>query len=92
MSLDDADLLSLEDSEIINSLYQLATLLTLMSGKKINFQNVFILVLTDKRFNYIAKEITGLDSGIEICKYLLEIDPSLVKSKLILQYLNGRIN
>ena len=42
MSLDDADLLSLEDSEIINSLYQLATLLTLMSGKKINFQNVFI--------------------------------------------------
>ena len=60
MSLDDADLLSLEDSEIINSLYQLATLLTLMSGKKINFQNVFILVLTDKRFNHIAKEITGL--------------------------------
>lgn len=92
MSLDDADLLSLEDSEIVNSLYQLATLLTLMSGKKINFQNVFILVLTDKRFNYIAKEITGLDSDIEICKYLLEIDPSLVKSKLILQYLNGRIN
>lgn len=92
MSLDDADLLSLEDSEIINSLYQLATLLTLMSGKKINFQNVFILVLTDKRFNYIAKEITGLDSDIEICKYLLEIDLSLVKSKLILQYLNGRIN
>lgn len=92
MSLDDADLLSLEDSEIINSLYQLATLLTLMSGKKINFQNVFILVLTDKRSNYIAKEITGLDSDIEICKYLLEIDPSLVKSKLILQYLNGRIN
>lgn len=92
MSLDDADLLSLGDSEIINSLYQLATLLTLMSGKKINFQNVFILVLTDKRFNYIAKEITGLDSDIEICKYLLEIDPSLVKSKLILQYLNGRIN
>lgn len=92
MSLDDADLLSLEDSEIINSLYQLATLLTLMSGKKINFQNVFILALTDKRFNYIAKEITGLDSDIEICKYLLEIDPSLVKSKLILQYLNGRIN
>lgn len=92
MSLDDADLLSLEDSEIINSLYQLATLLTLMSGKKINFQNVFILVLTYKRFNHIAKEITGLDSDIEICKYLLEIDPSLVKSKLILQYLNGRIN
>ena len=92
MSLDDADLLSLEDSEIINSLYQLATLLTLMSGKKINFQNVFILVLTDKRFNHIAKEITGLDSHIESCKYLLEIDPSLVKSKLILQYLNGRIN
>ncbi len=92
MSLDDADLLSLEDSEIINSLYQLATLLTLMSGKKINFQNVFILVLTDKRFNHIAKEITGLDSDIEICKYLLEIDSSLVKSKLILQYLNGRIN
>lgn len=92
MSLDDADLLSLEDSEIINSLYQLATLLTLMSGKKINFQNVFILVLTDKRFNHIAKEITGLDSDIEICKYLLEIDPSLVNSKLILQYLNGRIN
>ena len=80
MSLDDTDLLSLEDSEIINSLYQLATLLTLMSGKKINFQNVFILVLTDKRFNHIAKEITGLDSDIEICKYLLEIDPSLVKS------------
>ena len=92
MSLDDADHLSLEDSEIINSLYQLATLLTLMSGKKINFQNVFILVLTDKRFNHIAKEITGLDSDIEICKYFLEIDPSLVKSKLILQYLNGRIN
>ena len=92
MTIDEADLLSLEDSEIINSLYQLATLLTLISGKKINFQNVFILVLTDKRFNQIAKEITGLDSDIEICEYLLEIDPSLVKSKLILQYLNGRIN
>ena len=85
----DSENLSIEDSELVNAFYQLATLASLLYGKKLNLQNLFILILSDKHFNKIAKQIVDIDSDIEICKYLLQIDPSLVKSKLILSYCNN---
>lgn len=81
--------LTIEDSEIINSFYQLATLVSLLLNKKINLQNLFILILTDPKINYIAKKITDIDSNIEICKYLLLLDPGLAKSKMILSFANN---
>lgn len=85
----DSENISLEDSEIINSFYQLATLTSLLLGKKLNLQNLFILLLTDEKINKIAKEIVEINSDIELCRFLLLIDPTLVKSKLILSFTNN---
>lgn len=85
----DSENISLEDSEIINSFYQLATLASLLLGKKLNLQNLFILLLTDEKINKIAKEIVEINSDIELCRFLLLIDPTLVKSKLILSFTNN---
>lgn len=85
MSLDD-DILDLEDQEIINTYYQLATLASLLSNKKVNFQSFFIMVLTDKRFNKIARSLLDIDNDYEICRNILLLDPNLAKSKTLLTF------
>lgn len=85
----DSENISLEDNEIINSFYHLATLSSLLLGKKLNLQNLFILLLTDEKINKIAKEVVEINSDIELCRFLLLIDPILVKSKLILSFTNS---
>lgn len=89
MAIDD-DKLTIEDIEIITSIYHLATLASLFANKKVAFQNLFLQILDDAQFNKIAKEMLECQSDIEICRNLLIIDPNLVKSKLILSYIKNK--
>lgn len=82
MSFTDLEL-TMEDNELLNSYYQLATLTSLLLNHKISFQQLFILIIKDKRINKIAKEILDLNNDYEICKNLLLLDPSLAKSKTL---------
>lgn len=82
----DSEELTLDDKELINSLYQIATLGCLLSGKKHQLQNIFLMVLTDSHFNKIVKEKLDMESNVEICRQFLLLDPNLVKSKLLTSF------
>lgn len=91
MNLDLDDTLSMNEKEIINDYYQLATLVCLLTGKKLTLQNVFIAILEDQRINRIAKYFLEVNSDVEICKNLLMLDPALVKSKVIMTFAADRV-
>lgn len=82
----DSEELTMDDKELINSLYQIATLGCLLSGKKHQLQNIFLMVLTDSHFNKIVKEKLDMESNVEICRQFLLLDPNLVKSKLLTSF------
>ena len=82
----DSEELTMDDKELINSLYQIATLGCLLSGKKHQLQNIFLMILTDSHFNKIVKEKLDIESNIEICRQFLLLEPNLVKSKLLTSF------
>lgn len=82
----DSEELTMDDKELINSLYQIATLGCLLSGKKHQLQNIFLMILTDSHFNKIVKEKLDIESNVEICRQFLLLEPNLVKSKLLTSF------
>jgi hypothetical protein len=78
-----SDNITIEDQELYSSFLKTATLACILTGKKLNFQNLFVLLFENKKFNKIAKIITECDKDIEMASMLLKIDPSLVKSKIL---------
>jgi hypothetical protein len=85
----DSEELTMDDKELINSLYQIATLGCLLSGKKHQLQNIFLMFLTDSHFNKIVKEKLDMESNVEICRQFLLLEPNLVKSKLLTSFKLG---
>lgn len=81
---------SIIDYESEHILLSFCTFCTMLKGKKLSLQNVFLLVLQDKTLMNILKEVISIDSDIEIVKLFLEFDPTIAKSKYITKYLNNR--
>jgi hypothetical protein len=77
-----------QESEHI--LLSFCTFCTLIKGKKLSLQNVFLLVLQNENFKHILKELIGIDSDIEIVRLFLDFDPTIAKSKYITKYLNSK--
>jgi len=77
------------DRESEHILLSFCSLCTLLKGKKLSFQNVFILVLQDDKLREILKDLLGVDSSYEIVKIFLEYDPTITKSKYITKYINS---
>lgn len=63
--------------------YNFATLCSLIKNKKLNFQHIFALLLSDEKYKELFKEILGEESDMNIFKILLTIDPSIATSKYI---------
>lgn len=80
---------SIIDKESEHILLSFCTFCTLLKGKKLSFQNVFILVLQDEKIRNILKDLLGVDSNFEIVKLFLEYDPTITKSKYITKYINS---
>jgi hypothetical protein len=78
------------DRESEHILLSFCSFCTLRKGKKLSFQNVFILVLQDDALRNILKELLGVDSNYEIVRIFLEHDPTITKSKYITKYINNK--
>ena len=72
-----------ETKEIV---YHFCTLCSLLKNKKLNFQHIFAMVLTDERYRNLLKEVLNEDSDLEIYKTLLAIEPSIASSKHISKF------
>jgi len=81
---------SIIDRESEHILLSFCSFCTLLRGKKLSFQNVFILILQDEKLRNILKDILGIDSTYEVVKLFLEYDPTITKSKYITKYLNTK--
>lgn len=77
------------DRESEHILLSYCSFCTLLKGKKLSFQNVFVLTLQDERLCTILKTLLGIDSNYEVVKIFLEHDPTIIKSKYITKYINS---
>lgn len=73
-------------------LLSFCTFCTLLKGKKLSFQNVFVLVLQDENLRNILKDILTVDSTYELVKLFIEYDPLITTSKYVTKYLNANPN
>lgn len=78
------------DRESEHILLSFCTFCSLLKGKKLSFQNVFLLVLQEIKIKELLKELLGIDSDYEVVKIFLDYDPTITKSKYITKYLNLR--
>ena len=81
---------SIIDRETEHMLLSYCSYCTLLKGKKLSFQNVFVLTLQDEQLRNVFKELIGVDSNVEVFKIFLEYDPTITKSKYITKYINNR--
>jgi len=70
-------------------LLSFCTFCTLLKGKKLSFQNVFLLVLQDVKLRNILKDILSIDSNFEVVKLFVEYDPLITTSKYVTKFLNA---
>ena len=68
------------------------TFCTMLKGKKLSLQNIFILVLQEKKLRDILKELLTLESNYEMVKLFIDFEPSITKSKYITKFLNANSN
>ena len=79
----------LVEDETEHSLLSFCTFCTLLIGKKLSFQNVFLLVLKDQKFKNILKTLLDVDSDYEIVKIFINHDNTITKSKYVTKYINS---
>lgn len=70
-----------EESKYI--VYNFCTLCSLIKNKKLNFQHIFAMVLTDERYRDLLKMFLNEESDLEVYRTLLSIEPSIASSKYI---------
>lgn len=92
LNLDVAELPSqnLVRSETEHLLLSFCTFCTLLKGKKLSFQNVFLLVLQDIKLRTILKDLLSIDSNFEVVKLFVEYDPLITTSKYVTKFLNTK--
>lgn len=81
---------SIIDRESEHILLSFCSFCTLLKGKKLSFQNVFVLVLEDDNLRIVLKELLGVDTDYDVVKSFLDYDPTITKSKYITKYLNTK--
>ena len=80
---------SLINYETEHLLLCFCTYCSLLKGKKLSLQNVFVLFLKEKRLRDLLKQLLTVDTSFELVKILLEFDPTISQSKYITKYLNN---
>lgn len=91
LNLDIAELPSenIIKNETEHLLLSFCTFCTLLKGKKLSFQNVFLLVLQDAKLRNIIKELLSIDTTYEVVKLFVEYDPLITTSKYVTKFLNA---
>lgn len=73
-------------------LLSFCTLCSLIKGKKLSMQNIFIIVLHEERFRNILKELLCIDNNYEVIKLFIAYEPLIAVSKYVTKYLNTQTN
>lgn len=73
------------NDELKYSLYNFSTLVSLLKNKKITFQTIFILFLTDEKYRNLLKTVANEDDNYTLCNLILEQDSSIATSKQIMK-------
>lgn len=81
---------SIIDKESEHILLSFCSLCTLVKGKKLSFQNVFVLMLENEQLKNTLKKLLGVDSDYELFKIFLDYDPTITKSKYITKFINNK--
>ena len=68
------------------------TFCSLLKGKKLSLQNIFILVLQEKKIRNILKDLLTIETNFDIVKLFIDFEPSITKSKYITKFLNANSN
>ena len=68
------------------------TFCSLLKGKKLSLQNVFILVLQEERLRNILKDLLTIETNFDVVKLFIDFEPSITKSKYITKFLNANTN
>lgn len=79
-------------NETEHLLLSFCTFCTLIKGKKLSFQNVFLLVLQDKKLRCILKDLLNIESNYEVVKLFVDYDPLITTSKYVTKFLNTKPN
>lgn len=83
---------SIMDVEAEHILLCFCTFCTLLKGKKLSLQNVFVLVLKEEKLRNILRDLLSIDNNFELVKIFLQFEPSIAQSKYITKYLNANKN
>ena len=68
------------------------TFCSLLKGKKLSLQNIFILVLQEEKLRNILKELLTIETNFDVVKLFIDFEPSITKSKYITKFLNANSN
>lgn len=79
---------SIVSRESEHILLSFCTLCTILKGKKLSFQNVFILLLDNDHLREMLKEMLSIDNNFELVKAFIDHDPLITTSKYVTRYLN----
>ena len=79
---------SLTDKEAEHLLLCFCTFCSLLKGKKLSYQNIFLLLLKEEKLRKLFKDLLTLDTNFEMVKLFIEFDPLIVKSKYVTKFLN----
>lgn len=80
---------TLSEEETEHLLLSFCTFCTLLAGKKLSFQNVFLAILKEQRYRDIFKELTDIDTDYEIIKLFIDYDSTITKSKYVTRHINN---
>ena len=78
---------TLDKKDMVHRFLSLCSFVSICENKKINLANVFLLILKEKKYRELFKDILLLDSNYDLVKLFLQHDPYLYKSKYITKYL-----
>lgn len=80
---------SIINRETDHLLLSFCTFCTLIKGKKLSLQNIFVLILKEEKLRNILKDLLCVDNNFELVTIFLQFEPTIVKSKYITKYLNA---
>jgi|TARA_R100001530_G_C4207223_1_gene126377 hypothetical protein len=83
---------SIQNKETEHLLLCFCTFCSLLKGKKLSYQNIFLLLLKEKRLRDLFKTLLTVETNYEMVKVFIDFDPLITKSKYVTKFLNNNKN
>lgn len=80
----------LYEKEFQQAFVRVCSLVCILKNKKLNMPNIFIEILRNDNIRCIYKHLCDFDNDYEAISKIIEIEPSVIKSKYIKKFLNNK--